>query len=242
MHLLMQLADSAHIDSIMVELSPEASRRLQVHAALADAARLAIVDRLLLGDASPSELQHVVSMSSSLLAHHLAVLEGAGLLLRVRSEGDRRRTYLQLIPAALDLLVPRVTLQAERVLFVCSQNSARSQLAVAVWNRRSRLPAASAGTRPAARVHPGAVAAAARRNLAMRPRRPRHLHEVRRPTDLIVAVCDNVHEELPGETARLHWSITDPVRAGGARAFDQALDELVARIDQLAPTVEGHVP
>jgi protein-tyrosine-phosphatase len=63
---------------------------------------------------------------------------------------------------------------------------------------------------------------------------------VRRPTDLIVAVCDNVHEELPPQSARLHWSITDPVRAGGAPAFDRALDELVARIDQLAPTLGGH--
>ena len=224
----------------MVELSAEALRRVQVHAALADAGRLAIVDRLLMGDASPSELQRVVSMSSSLLAHHLAVLEGAGILRRVRSEGDRRRTYLHLIPASLDLLVPSAALQAERVVFVCTQNSARSQLAVAVWNRRSRLPAASAGTQPAARVHPGAVAAAARHDLTMRPRRPRHLDEVVLPTDLIVAVCDNVHEELPPQAARLHWSITDPVRAGGARAFDRALDELVARIDQLAPTLGGH--
>jgi protein-tyrosine-phosphatase len=227
------------IDLIMVELSSEALRRVQVHAALADAGRLAIVDRLLLADASPSELQRVVPMSSSLLAHHLAVLEGAGLLRRVRSECDRRRTYLQLIPAALDLMVPPAALRAERVLFVCSQNSARSQLAVAVWNRRSRLPAASAGTRPAARVHPGAIAAAARHDLQMRPSRPRHLDEVRRPTDLIVAVCDNVHEELAPEAARLHWSIADPVRTGGARAFDRALEELVVRIDQLLPSVEG---
>lgn len=237
MHLLIGRGPSAHIDSIMIELSAHGLRRVQVHAALADAGRLTIVDRLLLGDASPSELQRVLSMSSNLLAHHLAVLEGAGILRRVRSEGDRRRTYLQLIPGALDLLVPSAALQAQRVVFVCTQNSARSQLAVAVWNRRSRLPAASAGTQPAAQVHPGAVAAAARHDLPMRPRRPRHLDEVLRPTDLVVAVCDNVHEELPSETARLHWSIADPARAGGARAFDHALDELVARIDQLAPTL-----
>jgi ArsR family transcriptional regulator, arsenate/arsenite/antimonite-responsive transcriptional repressor / arsenate reductase (thioredoxin) len=238
-HLLMKQPLAAHIYSIMIELSAEALRRLQVHAALADAGRLIIVDRLLLGDASPSELHDVVSMSSSLLAHHLAVLEGAGILRRVRSDGDRRRTYLQLIPAALDLLVSSVALPAERVVFVCTQNSARSQLAVAVWNRCSRLPAASAGTQPAARVHPGAVAVAARRGLAMRPRRPRHLDEVVRPTDLIVAVCDSVHEELPAQGARLHWSITDPVGAEGAQAFDRAVDELVARIDQLAPVLGG---
>jgi len=152
----------------MVELSSDAVRRVQIHAALADPGRLVIVDRLLLADASPSELQTALSMSSSLVAHHLGVLEGAGIVRRVRSEGDRRRSYLRLIPESLDLLVPSAAWHAERVVFVCTQNSARSQLAVAVWNRRSSLPATSAGTHPAAEVHPSAVAAAARRKLPMR--------------------------------------------------------------------------
>ena len=153
----------------MVELSSDAVRRVQIHAALADPGRLVIVDRLALADASPSELQTALSMSSSLIAHHLGVLEGAGIVRRVRSEGDRRRSYLRLIPESLDLLVPSAAWQAERVVFVCTQNSARSQLAVAVWNRRTSLPATSAGTHPAAEVHPWAVAAAARRKLPMRP-------------------------------------------------------------------------
>lgn len=224
----------------MTELSPDALRRLQIHAALADPGRLVIVDRLLLADASPSELQSTLSMSSSLVAHHLAVLEGAGVVRRVRSEGDRRRSYLQLIPESLDLLVPSASWQAERVLFVCSQNSARSQLAVAVWNRRSSLPATSAGTHPAAEVHPWALAAAARRKLPMRPHTPRHLDDIVKPTDVIIAVCDKAHEELPADNRRLHWSIPDPVRTGRADAFDRALDELTVRIDHLAPTLDPH--
>lgn len=223
------------INLIMTELPTDAVRRVQIHAALADPGRLAIVDRLLLADASPSELQTAVSMSSSLIAHHLAVLEGAGIVRRARSEGDRRRTYLQLIPESLDALVPSAGRHAERVVFVCTQNSARSQLAVAVWNRRSSLPAASAGTHPAAAVHPSALAAAARRDLPMRPRAPRHLDDIVTPTDLIIAVCDNAHEELPADRQRLHWSIPDPVRTGRADAFDRVLDELIVRIDHLAP-------
>jgi len=222
----------------MVELSSDAVRRVQIHAALADPGRLVIVDRLLLADASPSELQTALSMSSSLVAHHLGVLEGAGIVRRVRSEGDRRRSYLRLIPESLDLLVPSAAWRAERVLFVCTQNSARSQLAVAVWNRRSSLPATSAGTHPAAEVHPWALAAAARRKLQMRPHTPRHLDDVVRPTDVIIAVCDNAHEELPADGRRLHWSIPDPARVGRADAFDRVLDELTVRIDHLAPTLD----
>lgn len=224
----------------MTELSSDVFRRVQIHAAFADPGRLVIVDRLLIADASPSELQTALSMSSSLIAHHLGVLEAAGIVRRVRSEGDRRRSYLQLIPESLDLLVPSPARRAERVVFVCSQNSARSQLAVAVWNRHSSLPAASAGTHPAAEIHRLAVAAAARRKLPMRPHTPRHLEDVVRPSDVIIAVCDNAHEELPADSRRLHWSIPDPVRIGRVKAFYRVLDELTVRIDHLAPILDPH--
>lgn len=213
-------------------------QRAVIHAALADAGRLAIVDVLLLADSSPSELQKLLSMPSNLMAHHLGVLEQAGMVRRVRSEGDRRRTYLQLIPEALEVMVPAARRRADRVVFVCSQNSARSQLAVAVWKRRSPLPATSAGTHPAATVHPGAVAAARRRHLAIRPRRPRHLNGVVRPGDLVVAVCDNAHEELSADLRHIHWSVPDPVPAADPDMFDKALDDLTERIDRLVPALQ----
>ena len=75
-----------------------------MHAALADPARLAITDTLADGDASPSELAGMLAMPSNLLAHHLKVLEETGLVTRHRSEGDRRRIYLRLVPGALDTL------------------------------------------------------------------------------------------------------------------------------------------
>ncbi len=225
------------IELISTEWDSGAVRRAAIHAALADPARLAIVDRLLLGDASPSELQTLLSMSSNLIAHHLGVLEQAGVVHRARSEGDRRRTYLTLIPEALEVMVPSAARQASRVVFVCSKNSARSQLAVAVWNRRSPLPAASAGTHPAATVDPGAIEAARRHHVPMRPSSPAHIDDVVHPGDLVVAVCDNAHEELPPDAHRIHWSIPDPVRAAVPEAFDAALDALTERIERLAPAL-----
>ncbi len=108
--------------------------------------------------------------------------------------------------------MPRSVERVERVVFVCTQNSARSQLATAVWHRKSPVPATSAGTDPATAVHPQAIEAARRHDLPLRARRPRHISDVLRPTDLVIAVCDNAHEELPADLHRLHWSIPDPVR------------------------------
>ena len=134
-------------------------RRAAVHAALGDPGRLGIVDALLLGEASPTELQQLLDMPSNLLAHHVRTLEKVGVLTRHRSEADRRRTYLALAPDAFDTLRPVRVRDTVRVVFVCTHNSARSQLAVALWNDTSAIPATSAGTHPAAAVHPGAIAA-----------------------------------------------------------------------------------
>ena len=59
---------------MMHETSDELSRRARVHAALGDPARLAIIDMLTLGEASPSELQALLEMPSNLLAHHVRTL------------------------------------------------------------------------------------------------------------------------------------------------------------------------
>src|SRR5262249_31463686 len=128
-------SNSVKIESMSDERVSELERRTSIHAALSDPARLRITDTLLAGDASPSELAAMLAMPSNLLAHHLHVLEQAGLVTRRRSEGDRRRTYLQLIPGALDALAPPPARAAVRVLFVCTANSARSHLAAALWRR-----------------------------------------------------------------------------------------------------------
>jgi len=205
-----------------------------MHAALADPARLAITDVLADGDASPSALAAMLAMPSNLVAHHLRVLEDAGLVTRHRSEGDRRRSYLRLVPRALDSLAGRPRRTARRVLFVCTANSARSHLAAALWRRASDIPAASAGTRPAEAIDPGAIDAAWRHQLALPRLRPRHIAGVREDGDLVITVCDLAHEEL-GTVSTLHWSVPDPVPAGDTGSFDIAVDELDRRVRQLAP-------
>ena len=217
-----------------VELSGDLRRRARVHAALSDPQRLLIVDQLRLGDASPTELRELLDMPSNLLAHHLRVLEGAGLLGRTRSEGDRRRSYLKLRVDALERLLPPAIATTPRVVFVCTANSARSQLAAALWGQASQVPATSAGTHPAARIHPGAVDAAVRHGLQLADVPPIRLADVLAAHDLVITVCDNAHEEL-GDVAQLHWSIPDPVRVGSDAAFDAAYDELTSRIDTIAP-------
>ena len=212
----------------------DVAARAAVHAALADPARLVITDALSEGDASPSELAAMLAMPSNLLAHHLRVLEQAGIVARHRSEGDRRRTYLQLVPGALDSLAVPVARTAQRVLFVCTANSARSHLAAALWRRASRVPAASAGTHPADAIEPGAIAAAARRHLPLPRLRPRYLSDVLHDGDLVVTVCDMAYEEL-GALAAVHWSVPDPVPAGDPASFDAALTELANRVGRLAP-------
>lgn len=220
------------------ERTNELGRRATMHAALADPARLRITDVLADGDASPSELAGMLAMPSNLLAHHLRVLEKAGLVTRHRSEGDKRRTYLRLVPGALDILAGPPGRLARRVLFVCTANSARSHLAAALWRQASKVPAVSAGTHPAGVIDPGAIDAAQRHNLPLPRRRPRHVSEVRHDGDLVVTVCDLAHEELGG-LAAVHWSVPDPVRAGDPGSFDAALAELGRRVGLFAPRLEA---
>jgi protein-tyrosine-phosphatase/DNA-binding transcriptional ArsR family regulator len=232
--------------------------RARMHAALGEPVRLAIVDQLTLGDASPGELGAVVGLPTNLLAHHLKVLDDAGLIRRVRSEGDRRRSYVQLrwedgaVARLLTASVAGSPGQVPRVVFVCTHNSARSQLAAAAWSRVSRVPAASAGTHPAERVHPRAVAVGRRHGLRLGQARTHQLGELMRPDDLIVAVCDNAHEELvarpptsaetPGQAGDgpgpgrswLHWAVPDPVRTDTDEAFEAAYTDLSHCVDRLA--------
>lgn len=208
--------------------------RAAKHAALSDPSRLRIVDLLTLGDLSPTEITVALRMPSNLVAHHLNVLEAAHLIVRTRSEADRRRSYVRLGDDAAAGLLPGRTARAHRVVFVCTANSARSQLAAALWAHHSGIPATSAGTHPAQAVSPGAAEAARRHALDLDSARPHPLDAVVTETDFIVTVCDTAHEELAAPSD-LHWSIPDPVRLGTDEAFDAAYAELERRIVDLAP-------
>jgi protein-tyrosine-phosphatase/DNA-binding HxlR family transcriptional regulator len=225
----------------MVEMS--LARRAAIHGVLADPHRLEIVDELAISDRSPSELGISLGIGSNLLAHHLRVLEEEGIVERLASAGDARRRYVRLVPDAVSVIAqPVATLVARRVLFVCTANSARSQLAAAVWNARHEVPASSAGTRPAERVRREAIEAAARAGLNLRGSRTRSIDEVTDDPDLVVTVCDIAHEEarsLPANANLLHWSIPDPARSRSPSAFDRALGRITARVEILAPHVRS---
>lgn len=220
-------------------------QRARALAAVADPVRLRVLDALVLGDISPGELGSQLGLTSNLLAHHLGVLEREGLVARHRSQADRRRSYLRLVPGALDGLLPGVSAYVAsaspvtRVVFVCTANSARSQLAAALWSKSSSVPTTSAGTDPAPAIAPGAAAVARRHRLPLTQTTPRLLPALTQE-DCVVTVCDNAHEGLvrdrrfaaPGP--RLHWSVPDPVPVGTPEAFEDAYADLEGRVISLA--------
>lgn len=207
--------------------------RAAVHAALGDPVRLAMVDELAVSDRSPIELRRLVGIESNLLAHHLDVLENVGLIERSRSIGDGRRRYVHLLRNRFAGLVPGRPIHIGPALFICSANSARSQLAAALWQELTGAPADSAGTHPAERVHPAAIAAAEHAGLDLSDAEPRQLAPTEALPPLVITVCDRAHEEVSGDGSWLHWSIPDPVPVGTKAAFDSALRELRERIESV---------
>ncbi len=213
-----------------MESNPGVEQRAARHAALGDPARLAIVDELSVSDRAPVELRQRLGMESNLLAFHLDALERVGLIERSRSSGDGRRRYVHLLPTALVGLAPGRPVTSGSALFVCTANSARSQLAAALWRRTTGEPAISAGTHPAESVHPGAVAAARRAGLDLSTACPQELGDVPSMPPLVVTVCDRAHEELDPGDDWLHWSVPDPVPDGSKVAFDDTLAALRDRV------------
>lgn len=212
------------------------AERAAWHHALGDVNRLAIVDLLELSDATPGELVTHTGLASNLLTFHLDVLESAGLVRRRRSQGDGRRRYVTLGPTATGAARGRgsssATMAATQVVFVCTHNSARSQLASAMWTARTGRRSWSAGSQPATQVHPGAVAIAATHGLDLSRARPHGYDEVTVDPDLVVSVCDRVREDgLPFEAPSLHWSVPEPHQA---EDFTATWDDLSGRLQRLA--------
>ena len=209
--------------------------RAATHRALADRHRLAIVDALALGDRTPRELGELVDVPTNLLAHHLGVLDDAGLIERRASSGDRRRRYVVLRPDRVAALLPAPVIRDAVVLFVCTHNSARSQFAAALWRRRTGQEADSAGAEPGRRVHPSAVRAARDLGVELAAATPKGYEAVSDAPDLVVSVCDRAHEAgIPFDAATLHWSVPDPVADGRDAAFSAAFAEISARVERLA--------
>lgn len=115
-----------------------------------------------------------------------------------------------------------------RVLVLCTGNSARSQMAEALFNRlgAGRVVAESAGTRPAARVHPLAVAALEEHGIPWAGHAPRSLDGLAAGHwDLVITVCDKAKEScpiFPGQPMGAHWGMPDPAEVVGDEAKRRA--------------------
>ena len=131
-----------------------------------------------------------------------------------------------------------------RVLFLCTGNSARSQMAEALlnWKGKGRFAAESAGSRPASRVNPLAIETLRQYAVPWRGRAPRGIDGLERePWDFVITVCDRAKEScpiFPGQPALAHWGMPDPADVTGDQvtrqaAFRDAFLVLSRRIDLL---------
>lgn len=210
------------------------AERSLVHFALGDESRLRVVDLLASSDLTVRELGADLEMPGNLLAHHLNVLERAGVVERRESEGDRRRRYVSLNRETLQGLMSSAAELTGSVVFICSHNSARSQYAAAYWRARTGETAMSAGSDPVSRVNPIAIRVAGERGLDLGRAVPHGYDAIPATADVLISVCDRAKEgSLPEAGRRLHWSIPDPVPIGKISAFRSAFSEIDRRIDGL---------
>lgn len=134
--------------------------------------------------------------------------------------------------------------KAYRVLFLCTGNSARSQMAEAILNRKGlgRFRAESAGSSPAPRVNPHAIQALRESGVEWAGHPPRGLAGLdREHWDFVITVCDRAKEAcpiFPGQPVLAHWGMSDPADVRGDEAtkraaFIDALTIISRRIDLL---------
>jgi arsenate reductase (thioredoxin) len=139
-------------------------------------------------------------------------------------------------------MTPLSTDRPFRVLFVCTGNSARSQIAQTLLDRkgRGRFIAESAGSQPAERVNPMAISAMERHGYFWTGHPPQGLDAViGQPWDFVITVCDRAKEScpiFPQQPVLAHWGMPDPAEATGTdseqqRAFDDALLLISRRLD-----------
>jgi arsenate reductase len=128
----------------------------------------------------------------------------------------------------------------ERVLILCTGNSARSQMAEGLLREMAgeHMEVYSAGSKPSV-VNPLAIEAMRERGIDISDQRSKHLGEyLAQPFDYVITVCDSAAEAcpaFPGPARRIHWSFPDPVAAQGSEAermevFRSVRDDIEARL------------
>jgi protein-tyrosine-phosphatase/DNA-binding transcriptional ArsR family regulator len=216
--------------------------------------RWRLLTELARSDRQVGELCHLIGQPQSLVSYHLGRLRAAQLVRARRSSFDARDAYYrvdltrcgELLGAAGGLLHPGLQLvppslgdaaageRRPRVLFLCTGNSARSQMAEGLLQHLSHgsVEVCSAGSHPK-RLNPRAVRVMARRGVDLRGRSAKHLQAfAAQQFDFVISLCDRVREvcpEFPGNPRTIHWSMADPALEAGA-AFERTALELELRI------------
>ncbi len=232
--------------------------------------RWGLLSELARSDRTVRELTGLVAERQNLVSYHLGKLRTGGLVRARRSSADGRDTYYTVdlgrvrtqvadtgtaLHPGLVLVPPPdpepPTLRTPvRLLFLCTGNSTRSQMAEALartWGAGA-IDARSAGSHPKP-LHPDAIRAMREQGIDISTQRPKQLDEfVGERFDRVITLCDKVREvcpEFPGQPEAIHWSIPDPAldEDAGYPAFQQTAAELETRIgfllagfDQLTPT------
>ena len=221
-------------------------------------------------DRQVRELCALIGRPQSLVSYHLGRLRTEQLVSMRRSSADRRDAYYsldlarcgELLAATGSALHPGLRLARApssrrgrraggarpRVLFLCTGNSARSQMAEALVEHLSEgaIDVFSAGSHPKP-LHPNAARVMRERGIDIAGRRSKHLGEfTRQPFDYVISLCDRVREvcpEFPDRPDLVHWSIADPAREGDTDAqtypaFERTATELATRIPFLLERIE----
>lgn len=253
-----------------MDISLSSARSLSLFKALANDIRWQLLTLLAHSDYCGQELVRLLKQSQNSVSYHLNVLRELDVVTERRSAADERFIYYSLnldlfrmlYFSSADALHPvlggtEAQTQAmasssprkpPRVLFLCTHNSARSQMAEGILRHVSegRIEAMSAGSQPAP-IHPWAVQALAALNIDISTQKSKHLDELKHQSfEYVITVCDRVREAcptFPGDPERIHWSIPDPVAAQGSEkeqyhAFEQVALELMTRIRYLVILID----
>jgi protein-tyrosine-phosphatase/DNA-binding transcriptional ArsR family regulator len=240
----------------LADRSPPSFLRLAGHPI-----RWRLLSELGRSDRRVRELCALLSLPQNLVSYHLGRLRAERMVACRRSSADGRDAYYrleldrcgELLASAGAALHPGLGLvpsaphssvahrrRATRVLFLCTGNSARSQIAEALAERlgRGAISARSAGSRPKP-LHPNAVRVMGARGIDIAGRRSKHLDEFAGERfDYVITLCDRVREVCPefgGHPNLIHWSVADPAQSGDTDeqtypAFERTADELALRI------------
>ena len=204
----------------------------------------------------------LVRKPQNLVSYHLSELRRAGVVSARRSSADGRDVYyraelircrdllgdagcslhpgLALSPAVAAPSTTRAFGDRPKILFLCTGNSARSQIAEALTEDRSGglVEARSAGSYPKP-LHPNAVRVMAEHGIDIAAHSTKSLRRFTRARfDRVVTLCDKVREicpEFPGSPLAAHWSIADPAAGGESEeesypAFRNVFDEIEDRV------------